>query len=69
MSTIASVSEDFVSPESLEWRFYQTEEFCHLSNTRMNHEDKRQIKNKLYHVVDCLSMLQHYEKMHDGHTC
>ena len=38
------VAEDFVSPENLEWCFYQTEEFRHLTDSHTNHEDKLQIK-------------------------
>jgi lysine-specific demethylase 3 len=37
------VAEDFVSPENLEWCFYQTEEFRHLSEGHTNHEDKLQV--------------------------
>ena len=53
------VAEDFVSPENLEWCFYQTEEFRHLSEVHTNHEDKLQIKNILYHAVkDCVAVLE-----------
>ncbi len=53
------VAEDFVSPENLEWCFYQTEEFRHLSDTHTNHEDKLQIKNILFHAVkDCLTVIE-----------
>ena len=38
------VAEDYVSPENLEWCFYQTEEFRHLTDSHTNHEDKLQIK-------------------------
>lgn len=56
------VAEDFVTPENLDWCFYQTEEFRHLSDTHTNHEDKLQIKNILYHAVkDCLSVLVAHE--------
>eukprot|EP00095_Tigriopus_kingsejongensis_P003194 maker-scaffold91_size383040-snap-gene-2.25 protein:Tk03194 transcript:maker-scaffold91_size383040-snap-gene-2.25-mRNA-1 annotation:"probable domain-containing histone demethylation protein 2c" len=56
------VAEDFVTPENLEWCFYQTEEFRHLSDTHTNHEDKLQIKNILFHAVkDCLSVLAAHE--------
>ena len=56
------VAEDFVSPENLEWCFYQTEEFRHLSDTHTNHEDKLQIKNILFHAVkDCLTVLEEEE--------
>ena len=52
------IAEDFVSPENLEWCFYQTEEFRHLSDTHTNHEDKLQIKNILYHSVkECVNLL------------
>ena len=52
------IAEDFVSPENLEWCFYQTEEFRHLSDTHSNHEDKLQIKNILYHAVkECVNVL------------
>ncbi len=52
------MAEDFVSPENLEWCFYQTEEFRHLSESHTNHEDKLQIKNMLFHAVkDCISVL------------
>ena len=59
------VAEDFVSPENLEWCFYQTEEFRHLSEGHTNHEDKLQIKNILYHAVkDCVAVLEaHQRKM------
>lgn len=33
-----------MSPENLEWCFYQTEEFRHLTDNHTNHEDKLQIK-------------------------
>lgn len=57
------VAEDFVSPENLEWCFYQTEEFRHLSDRHTNHEDKLQIKNILYHAVkDCISVLEAEDK-------
>ena len=53
------IAEDFVSPENLEWCFYQTEEFRHLSDTHTNHEDKLQIKNTLYHSVkECVNLLE-----------
>jgi hypothetical protein len=53
------VAEDYVSPENLEWCFYQTEEFRHLSERHTNHEDKLQIKNILFHAVKvCLSSLE-----------
>ena len=52
------IAEDFVTPENLEWCFYQTEEFRHLSDTHTNHEDKLQIKNILYHAVkECVNLL------------
>jgi len=52
------IAEDFVSPENLEWCFYQTEEFRHLSDTHTNHEDKLQIKSILYHAVkECVNLL------------
>ena len=52
------IAEDFVSPENLEWCFYITDEFRHLSDTHTNHEDKLQIKMILYHAVkDCVSKL------------
>jgi hypothetical protein len=41
------VAEDFVSPENLEWCFYQTEEFRHLTDNHTNHEDKLQIKVRI----------------------
>ena len=40
------MAEDFVSPENLEWCFYQTEEFRHLTDNHTQHEDKLQIKVK-----------------------
>ena len=53
------IAEDFVSPENLEWCFFQTEEFRHLSDTHTNHEDKLQIKNILYHSVkECVNLLE-----------
>ncbi len=57
------IAEDFVSPENLEWCFYQTEEFRHLSETHTNHEDKLQIKNILFHAVkECLAVLDKEEE-------
>jgi len=57
------VAEDFVTPENLEWCFYQTEEFRHLSDKHTNHEDKLQIKNMLFHAVkDCLAVLEAAEE-------
>ena len=60
------IALDFVSPENLEWCFYQTEEFRHLSETHTNHEDKLQIKSILYHgVKECVNILekhQNYQK-------
>merc|ERR1719492_601958 len=53
------IAEDFVSPENLEWCFFQTEEFRHLSDTHTNHEDKLQIKSILYHgVKECVNLLE-----------
>jgi len=53
------VAEDYVSPENLEWCFYQTEEFRHLTDSHTNHEDKLQIKNILYHAVkECVAFLE-----------
>jgi len=53
------IALDFVSPENLEWCFYQTEEFRHLSETHSNHEDKLQIKSILYHgVKECVNLLE-----------
>merc|ERR1712123_56870 len=61
------VAEDFVSPENLEWCFYQTEEFRHLTDNHTQHEDKLQIKNILYHAVkDCVAVLENYELMNNG---
>ena len=58
------IAEDFVSPENLEWCFYQTEEFRHLSDTHTNHEDKLQIKNILYHAVkECVNLLTQTEQL------
>eukprot|EP00096_Caligus_rogercresseyi_P007459 TRINITY_DN2531_c0_g1_i3.p1 TRINITY_DN2531_c0_g1~~TRINITY_DN2531_c0_g1_i3.p1 ORF type:complete len:355 (-),score=116.97 TRINITY_DN2531_c0_g1_i3:1040-2104(-) len=57
------IAEDFVTPENLNWCFYITEEFRHLSDTHTNHEDKLQIKNMLYHSIkDCVSVLEDWEK-------
>ena len=57
------IAEDFVSPENLEWCFYQTEEFRHLSESHTNHEDKLQIKNILFHAAkECVAVLQKMEK-------
>jgi len=59
------VAEDFVSPENLEWCFYQTEEFRHLTDHHTNHEDKLQIKNILYHSVkECVAYLENWEIEH-----
>ena len=56
------IAEDFVTPENLDWCFYQTEEFRHLSDTHTNHEDKLQIKLILYHAVkECISLLENYD--------
>ena len=58
------IAEDFVSPENLEWCFYQTEEFRHLSDTHTNHEDKLQIKSILYHAVkECVNLLTQTEQL------
>ena len=57
------IAEDFVSPENMEWCFYQTEEFRHLSDSHTNHEDKLQIKNILYHSVkECVNLLEQHQK-------
>ena len=45
------VAEDFVSPENLEWCFYQTEEFRHLTDNHTNHEDKLQIKVLSFYLL------------------
>merc|ERR1712045_135357 len=58
------IAEDFVSPENLEWCFFQTEEFRHLSDTHTNHEDKLQIKSILYHAVkECVNLLTQTEQL------
>ncbi|RWS12108.1 lysine-specific demethylase 3B-like isoform X1 [Dinothrombium tinctorium] len=52
------VANDFVSPENVSQCFNLTQEFRQLSNSHMNHEDKLQIKNIIYHAVkDALSSL------------
>lgn len=61
------IAEDFVTPENLDWCFYQTEEFRHLSDTHTNHEDKLQIKLILYHAVkECVAVLENYQNKHGG---
>ncbi|CAB4068537.1 KDM3 [Lepeophtheirus salmonis] len=63
------IAEDFVTPENLNWCFYITEEFRHLSETHTNHEDKLQIKNMLYHSVkDCVSVLEDFEIQNNNST-
>lgn len=53
------VSEDFVSPESVGHSFFLTQEIRNLSESPINHEDKLQIKNIIYHAVkDALALLQ-----------
>jgi lysine-specific demethylase 3 len=52
------IAEDFVSPEHLAHCVTLTHEFRRLSDTHVNHEDKLQIKNIIYHSVkDCLGVL------------
>lgn len=52
------VAEDFVSPENVSHCFHMTQEFRDLSDKHLNHEDKLQIKNIIYHAVkDSLSVL------------
>lgn len=52
------VAEDFVSPENISHCFHMTQEFRDLSDKHLNHEDKLQIKNIIYHAVkDSLSVL------------
>lgn len=52
------VAEDFVSPENISHCFHLTQEFRELTNDHMNHEDKLQIKNIIYHAVkDSLAVL------------
>ncbi|KAK6639119.1 hypothetical protein RUM43_007389 [Polyplax serrata] len=52
------IAEDFVSPENVSHCFHMTQEFRDLSDKHLNHEDKLQIKNIIYHAVkDSLSVL------------
>ncbi len=63
------IAEDFVSPENLEWCFYQTEEFRHLSESHTNHEDKLQIKNILFHAAkECVAVLQKMDQKKQNGT-
>ncbi|KAL3198225.1 hypothetical protein MRX96_044483 [Rhipicephalus microplus] len=53
------VAEDFVSPENIARCFSLANEFRQLSDTHMNHEDKLQIKNVIYHAAkDALVILR-----------
>ncbi|XP_058801148.1 lysine-specific demethylase 3A-like isoform X2 [Phymastichus coffea] len=52
------VAEDFVSPENISHCFHLMQEFRALSEDHMNHEDKLQVKNIIYHAVkDSLTAL------------
>lgn len=59
LQSCIKVAGDFVSPENVKNCFNLTQEFRLLSDTHMNHEDKLQIKNIIYHAVkDALATLQ-----------
>ncbi|KAI1278085.1 Lysine-specific demethylase 3A [Halotydeus destructor] len=51
INSCIKVAGDFVSPENVAHCFNLTEEFRKLSDSHMNHQDKLQIKNIMYHAV------------------
>ncbi|RWS29642.1 putative JmjC domain-containing histone demethylation protein 2C-like protein [Leptotrombidium deliense] len=58
LQSCIKIANDFVSPENVAQCFNLTQEFRQLSDTHMNHEDKLQIKNIIYHAVkDALASL------------
>lgn len=59
LQSCIKVAGDFVSPENIHHCFNLTQEFRYLSDSHINHEDKLQIKNIIYHAVkDSLAALQ-----------
>lgn len=59
LQSCIKVAGDFVSPENVSHCFNLTQEFRQLSNTHINHEDKLQIKNIIYHTIkDALACVQ-----------
>lgn len=64
LNSCIKVATDFVSPENVDQCFQLTREFRKLPDTHINHEDKLQIKNIVYHAIkDSLSYLQKLEPM------
>ncbi|XP_046674688.1 lysine-specific demethylase 3B-like isoform X2 [Homalodisca vitripennis] len=58
LNNCIKVAEDFVSPENISHCFHLMQEFRKLSDVHLNHEDKLQVKNIIYHAVkDALSVL------------
>uniref|UniRef100_A0A1B6GKF8 [histone H3]-dimethyl-L-lysine(9) demethylase n=1 Tax=Cuerna arida TaxID=1464854 RepID=A0A1B6GKF8_9HEMI len=58
LNNCIKVAEDFVSPENISHCFRLMQEFRELSDVHLNHEDKLQVKNIIYHAVkDALSVL------------
>jgi len=69
INSCIKVAGDFVSPENVSQCFNLTQEFRHLSDTHMNHEDKLQIKNIIYHAVkDALSCLKNHNPVDTQHA-
>ena len=59
LQSCIKVASDFVSPENVSQCFNLTQEFRQLSDSHINHEDKLQIKNIIYHTIkDALTSLQ-----------
>lgn len=56
LNSCIKVAGDFVSPENVAHCFNLTEQFRRLSDSHLNHQDKLQIKNNMFHAVkDALS--------------
>ncbi|XP_053211076.1 nuclear receptor coactivator 6-like [Panonychus citri] len=65
LQSCIKVAGDFVSPENVTQCFNLTQEFRQLSDSHINHEDKLQIKNIIYHAIkDSLASLQN--KLSEG---
>ena len=63
LNSCIKVAGEFVSPENVERCLVLTHEFRRLSNTHLNHEDKLQIKNIVYHSVkDAISILKNDQR-------
>lgn len=46
------MADDFLSSEHVKQCSWLTQEFCHLSQTYTNHEDKLQAKNVICHAAE-----------------